>query len=135
MSDTKKPEDKKALIAMVIFVALLIAVLVSIKVYHYLKNKKILEQLNKDKQNITGGGAPPPKTPKGNDKFPLVKGSYGDKVKNVQYAVNKLAPASDQLPLSGKFDKATYLNLISYAGTKYYPVTTVLFNELMSKVL
>lgn len=80
----------------------------------------------------TGGSQPAQNTPVANDNFPLVKGSKGDNVKYLQAAINKIHPAAN-LAVDGDFGNSTYLALVTFVGTKYYPVTQPLFTEVLQK--
>lgn len=57
-----------------------------------------------------------------NDDFPLQEGSQGERVVALQKMINAINPGA-KLAENGKFDHKTYLALLTYAGTKFYPVT------------
>lgn len=89
----------------------------------------------KPKQIITPTSTPAstdplaPKTISGNDNFPLQIGSRGDKVKQLQTAINKKTSAG--LTVDGVFGELTKSNLQGRLGYQYYPVTEEKFNFLI----
>lgn len=65
----------------------------------------------------------------GNDDLPLKEGSRGDKVTALQKMINQINPAA-KLAENGIFDHKTYLALITYVGTRFYPVTLEHLQEI-----
>lgn len=69
--------------------------------------------------------------PAANDTLPLTKGSKGENVTYVQQAINKIHPGA--VTVDGDFGAGTYMALITYVGTSFYPVTSTKFSELLQK--
>lgn len=82
------------------------------------------------KVGSTDPAAPRPMSSPANDDFPLKQGSKGDAVKNLQVFINKIDPRA-KLDPSGDFDKKTYNALITYIGTKFYPVSVDSFLDIV----
>lgn len=129
-----KKKSNKTLIILVIIIGVLLAALIGIKVWNKYKEKKALQET--DKQNLsegTGQQQTQNQTAVVED-FPLEIGSSGDRVKALQRAINKIAPVW-KLKEDGNFGKGTYDALITGVGTKYYPVTLANYTEILKKSL
>lgn len=116
-------------------VVLLLLVGVGLWYFKSYKPKKDLEDLmkkmeaeDKKKQETFVNPLVPKKE---NDDFPLIEGSYGDRVSTLQKMINKIAPQYP-IPIDGKFGHATYLALITGVGTSYYPVSVSKFVQIQN---
>lgn len=80
--------------------------------------------------------APPrPTAPQANDNFPLQVGSKGANVTNLQLALNRINAKRGKkyadLTVDGTFGEKTKNAIYLLAGTKYYPVDTIKYRDIM----
>lgn len=100
------------------------------------KEKKILKQKAEDLKNKPASDqhADNSSSASGNDTFPLDKGSQGENVLYLQRALNKMVPVGyKKIPENSKFGDDTYKAVITWVGTKYYPVTQANWTAIMNK--
>lgn len=124
-------EKQKKYLKIVIVAVLIIGI--ALAVYFFvIKPKMDLPPVKNPGKNPGDGATPPivPEIPKGDDKFPLKIGSYGDNVAYLQRAINKINPKAN-LKANGDFQHETYLALVTFIGTSHYPVTTLDFNSIL----
>lgn len=122
---------KKTKIIIVVAAALLI---IAIVYFVFIRKPKVgtFEQEIKNVNGSTPVQLNTPSTPTANDSLPLKIGSKGQRVTNVQNAVNKINPLA-QLKVDGDFGTATRNALITFVGSEYYPIDSSLYLKLMQK--
>lgn len=127
---------------LIIIIALLLITLFGIifwrKYRVKLAEKKIQEKSPNLKTTDTGGGAPPKDNNivEGNDDYPLMKGSEGNRVKFLQEATNIVSKSSGGnvvLETDGRFGTKTYNAILLTFGTSFYPVTQEKYIEILKK--
>lgn len=140
LTSEQKKKNKMIMIVVVVVLVLLVSTLVTVTLVRKYKDKKALEKASeniaKDIHDNTGvhhGQTEPLYTPHYDDAFPLKIGSQGENVTYLQNALNLIRKfGMAKLPVDGNFGKGTYTAVITWAGTKYYPVTVDHFNEIMA---
>jgi hypothetical protein len=136
----KQKRNKRFIYIGLGIVALVITFFVGRKIYRRWKEKKALEEAAKKELaanafNNLKPGDPGMNTPEVDDSFPLVIGSKGDNVRYLQQALNRLGPKFGMAPLSedGNFGKKTYDAVITWVNTKSYPVSQVIWTDILKR--
>lgn len=128
--------DKKKKKILIISAAILLVVV--IVYFVFFRKPKIETDFEKEidtikgNNGIVGPSTNLPSAPAANDSLPLQLGSKGQRVINVQNAVNKINPLA-MLTVDGDFGSATRNALITFVGSKFYPINSTLYLELMQK--
>jgi hypothetical protein len=112
-------------------VVVLLVVITAVGLYFWFKEPEIVQDTNLGNP-INPNPVVTNTTAAANDNFPLVKGSAGDRVKSIQTAINKINPNA-KLTVDGVLGTGTYTAIVTYVGTKYYPVTTANFMTILQK--
>ena len=123
------------MVIFLIIIFLLLGATVGYFLYNRSKNARILKEGDTKKTPATNQEqpAPRPKAPVG-DEFPLQKGSKGNHVLYLQRALNKMMPKGyTPLVEDGDLGEKTYTAVITWMGTKYFPVTMASWMEIMKR--
>lgn len=133
----EKKKKKRIVIIFLIIVFLLIASGVGYYLYDRSKKAKTLKEgdTKKDSKNVEEqkNPDPRPKAPVG-DEFPLQKGSKGSNVLYLQRALNRMMPIGyTKLVEDSDLGEKTYTAIITWVGTRFYPVTQANWTEILKK--
>lgn len=123
--------DKKKKKILIISAAVLLIVVI---IYFVFFRKPKLQSLDEEVKNINTGGTASlntPSAPTANDALPLKAGSKGQRVINVQNAVNKLA-GIDLIKVDGIYGSSTRNGLV-YIGSEFgFPLDSKLYLKLIT---
>lgn len=116
------PDQKKKRRTIIIVVIILFLLTASVITGYILMNRAKKKELKGDKKTPDKKDPEPEKQL--GDAFPLQKGSKGPNVLYLQRALNRMVPVGyNKLVEDSDFGPLTYTAVITWAGTKYYPVT------------
>ena len=114
---------RKALIAIIVT---LVVIFIALYLYKRRKSQPVKEVSANPPATTTPSG------PVANDNFPLVKGSAGENVRYLQWAINRIAPGANLLE-DGKFGDKTYSALLVNIGASYYPITQAKWTTILNR--
>lgn len=133
--------NKRVKIAIIVLVVILVALFA----YNYYKKRKAAKEAeelaNANTNNNTSPVNTATTTTTKNDNFPLQRGSYGNNVRYLQQAINRLNPNAN-LSVDGDFGPSTYSQFLLTIGTTVnidgvvysaYPVTQKVFTEILQE--
>lgn len=129
--------NKRVKIAIIVLVVILVALFA----YNYYKKRKAAKEAEElaNTNNNTSPVNTATTTVTKNDNFPLQRGSYGNNVRYLQQAINRLNPNAN-LSVDGDFGPSTYSQFLLTIGTTVnidgvvysaYPVTQKVFTEIL----
>lgn len=134
---TNAPKKKnRTFVIMLIVIGALFLILLGFFIWKKIKDKRAIDEANKNLELENpapkNNNSKPSEEEPEDISWPLKIGSTGNRVKVVQQALNKYK--GTKLKEDGVFGQATYLEIISKVGTRFYPLTAENVPEFLKLV-